>query len=99
MKPITNWDLETTFNKKYKAPEDKIELQNQFIYIRIDKDWVFVKDKTDIQNEESAFTKSKRNIEKCKKLIKDNYYACKFQDIIVLFEFCKVKYHRYCAID
>ena len=39
---------------------DKKEFQNEWIYIRMDKDGIFLKDKTDIYNEESAFTKSKR---------------------------------------
>jgi len=40
-------------------------LENKFIYIRIDEDGIFARDKTDTYNDESMYTKSKRGLKKC----------------------------------
>lgn len=80
--------------------EPVIRLKNEFVEVRIDKDWVYAKDLTDKENEESVFTQSKRNVKKAGDEIRRWFCPTfTFQTVIQHLTGYKIKYHRYCAMD
>ena len=79
---------------------EKTILENDFVYIRIDEDGVFCRDKTDVCNEESMYTKSKRWLKKCIEIIKEHFDKnTEFQTIINYIDNYNIKYRRYCWMD
>lgn len=80
--------------------ENKIELKNEFVYVRIDKDWVFAKDLTDKENEESLYTTSKRWLKiPIKEIILWFSPLFTFKTIRNHLELSNIKIHQYCAMD
>lgn len=79
---------------------EKTILENDFVYIRIDEDGIFCRDKTDVYNEESMYTKSKRGLKNCIEQIKNNFDKdVDFTEIVNCVEVHKLKYRRYCWMD
>lgn len=99
MESIKNWDLETAFDKA--MPEkDELVLKNEFVLVRIDKDWVFAKDLTDKDNEESFYTTSKRGLKTpIKEIVKWFCPMTVFKTIRNHLEAYNIKIHQYCAMD
>jgi hypothetical protein len=75
-------------------------LQNGNLLVVISEDKIRAQDIGDQNNLETIFTKTKRKLQQAKNRINNEFDSemtlGKLDDIL---EECKVKYHRYCAID
>ena len=87
-------------NELVKASENKMELQNDFVYVRIDSDLLFARDLTDKANEESLYTQSKRWLKKSLAEIVSGFNVdFTFETIASNLRGHNIKYRRYCGMD
>ncbi len=76
-------------------------LRNEKLAIRIDDDFSMSgKDLTDMYNEPTTITISKRGLKKAveevKKAFREDWKLSDFENVL---EECKIKMHSYCAVD
>lgn len=77
-----------------------MRLQNDNVYIKLDDDGIFLRDSTDFYNETSAYSLSKRGVNKVKEMIEKQFTdSTKFRDITELMNNNDIRYRIYCAVD
>lgn len=77
-----------------------MKLQNDNVYIKLDDEGIFLRDSTDFYNETSAYSLSKRGVNKVKEIIAQQFNNnTKFKDITELMGSNDIKYRIYCAVD
>lgn len=80
--------------------ENSIHLDNQFVGIRIDNDWIWATDKTDLNNEPSLYTTKKRWVKRVSKLMVSLFADdTTYRDIQDCFDTYSIVYRSYCAVD
>ena len=76
----------------------EIRLRNENILLIYDED-ITVYDLKDI-NETTAYTKTKKNLNKCWQEVEQIFNdKTNFRDITELFNKYEIRYHRYCGLD
>lgn len=75
-------------------------MDNELVFVRVDEDGVFAKDKLDTYNEPCFMTRSKRWVEKAVMALKWEFDAnTSFDDVCDMVEVYVKKTHRWCAMD
>jgi hypothetical protein len=76
-------------------------LRNEFLAIRIDSDLSMCgKDLTDMNNEPTTITISKRGLKKAVEAVREAFNnEMKLNDFEDILEKCNIRMHNYCAVD